>query len=291
MSRRAAEEARYRSYFYPDSAVLKNKFGIREQSALDVKEARAVTVAAVTRPKFKDFSLAEFQSVHRHLLGGVYEWAGEVRDYTTGRGAAPFARPEMIQGYFDSEVRKGLHKENYLRGMPPDQFAARSAHYVGEVNAVHPFIDGNGRVTRLLLQDLAEQAGYRLDMAALEREKGKWYEAAKLSFERADTSKLAPLIRQALTPLERGRPKDAERPPRAVAFEQRSQAEALKAHPELEGAYKTLSAATSFSRTLDNQADQVRFVADTRAAIQARLETGKLPPPPLMKERGQGRER
>jgi cell filamentation protein len=291
MSRGVEEEARYRSHHYPDSQVLRNKLGITDQADLDVKEARAVELASVTRPKFKDFSLAEFQAVHKHLLGSVYSWAGEVRDYTTGRGAAPFARPEMIEPYFDSAVRKGLQKENFLRGMSPDEFAARSAHYVSETNAVHPFIDGNGRVTRLLLQDLAEQAGYRLNMVAIERQKDEWHAAAKLSFERGDTSKLEPMIRQAMTPLEKDRVSAAERPARAIAFEQRTQADALKAHPELAGAYKTLTAATSFARSLGNKDDQARFVVETRASIQTTLETGKVPPPPPMRQRDQGRER
>jgi fido (protein-threonine AMPylation protein) len=43
------------------------------------------------------------------LFGVLYEWAGEERQYTTGRSGAPFAKPEFIQGWmrrqFDNLVR------------------------------------------------------------------------------------------------------------------------------------------------------------------------------------------
>jgi fido (protein-threonine AMPylation protein) len=76
-----------------------------------------------------------------------------------------------------------------------------------EINAVHPFIDGNGRTTRLFLQDLALQAGHQLDIARLQVNKGAWYEAMKEGFERGDTAKLKKEILNALANLE-----DAARP-------------------------------------------------------------------------------
>ena len=39
----------------------------------------------------------------------------------------------------------------------------RLAHYVGDVNALHPFRDGNGRAQRAFFAQLASDAGYRLD--------------------------------------------------------------------------------------------------------------------------------
>lgn len=48
-------------------------------------------------------------------------------------------------------------------GLARDRFVARLAHYLGDVNALHPFRDGNGRAQRAFFAQLAADAGYRLD--------------------------------------------------------------------------------------------------------------------------------
>lgn len=198
-ARSLAEQSRYESYLYPETSVLKNKFGIRDPVALDRAEAHAVFVKEVDRPPFKTFALKEMQAVHQHLLGDVYAWAGQVRDYTTGRDSASFARPEFIESYFGS-LQKELAAENFLRGTTKDKFAERSAYYASEINAVHPFIDGNGRTARTFIKDLAEQAGHQLSIKSIEANKGAWYEATVHSFRTGDTSKVQAVIRQSLEP-------------------------------------------------------------------------------------------
>jgi len=197
--RTAQEQAIYDSLVYPGSHVLRNKLGITDRAALDRAEAEAVALREPTRPHFKKFTLSEMRAVHKHLLGGIYDWAGKIRTYTTGRSPkGSFARPEYIESYFETAVLKPLQRENYLKGASRAQFAERSAHFANEINAVHPFIDGNGRTTRLFLQDLAAQAGYQLDIERLEANKGVWYEAMKEGFEQMDTARLRQEILNAL---------------------------------------------------------------------------------------------
>lgn len=43
----------------------------------------------------------------------------------------------------------------------PDDFAQRAAHYVNEINAAHPFVEGNGCTQRVWLRNLAERAVVR----------------------------------------------------------------------------------------------------------------------------------
>lgn len=57
-----------------------------------------------------------------------------------------------------------LAKERYLVGRDKAQFAERAAVYVNEMNAAHPFIDGNGRTQRFWLRMLAENAGFDLTL-------------------------------------------------------------------------------------------------------------------------------
>ena len=158
--RRASEQAIHDALVYHGTEIWRNKLDIREQAALDAAEAHIMAVRSLTRPIFKAFTLKEMQALHKHLLSDLYEWAGTLRQYTTGRSAASFARPEYIESYFASAVERPLQREGYLRELAKEDFAARAAHFVNEANAVHPFADGNGRVTRFFLADLAQQAGW-----------------------------------------------------------------------------------------------------------------------------------
>ncbi len=55
-----------------------------------------------------------------------------------------------------------LHDEDCLRGLRRDAFVGRLAHYLGEVNALHPFREGNGRAQRAFFRQLARDAGFTL---------------------------------------------------------------------------------------------------------------------------------
>jgi cell filamentation protein len=44
-----------------------------------------------------------------------------------------------------------------------EEFAAQAAHFLADLNAIHPFRDGNGRAQLTFLALLAEQAGHSLN--------------------------------------------------------------------------------------------------------------------------------
>jgi cell filamentation protein len=53
-----------------------------------------------------------------------------------------------------------LAKENHLAGLGADAFSERAAYYLGELNALHPFREGNGRAQREFISHLAHANGY-----------------------------------------------------------------------------------------------------------------------------------
>jgi cell filamentation protein, protein adenylyltransferase len=73
-----------------------------------------------------------------------------------------FCLPEHIESY-GAEIFGKLAEENRLRGLDRESFIDRLAHYLGDVNALHPFRDGNGRAQRAFFAQLASDVGYRLD--------------------------------------------------------------------------------------------------------------------------------
>jgi cell filamentation protein len=61
-----------------------------------------------------------------------------------------------------------LARQKHLRGLEPTTFAAKAAHILGELNAIHPFREGNGRAQMSFLVALATRAGHPLDQSRLE---------------------------------------------------------------------------------------------------------------------------
>jgi cell filamentation protein len=62
-----------------------------------------------------------------------------------------------------------LSQETLLADLTRNAFVARLAHYYGEINAVHPFREGNGRTQRAFFGQLARDAGWRIGWSELDR--------------------------------------------------------------------------------------------------------------------------
>ncbi len=67
---------------------------------------------------------------------------------------AVFCLPQYIASPAAIIFRE-LHDEDCLRGLSRDAFVGRLAYYLGEVNALHPFREGNGRAQRAFFAQLA----------------------------------------------------------------------------------------------------------------------------------------
>ena len=79
------------------------------------------------------------QQIHGYLFGGLYDFAGQIRTKTISKGDFTFCLAE----YLGRELQK-------IESMPEDTFDQIVAKYV-EMNVAHPFMEGNGRSTRIWL--------------------------------------------------------------------------------------------------------------------------------------------
>ena len=162
-------------YLYPGSAVLINKADIRDRDGL-IEFERVMTWQRASEPLPPvDVSYDGFRALHRHLFQDVYEWAGEPRIVDMSLAGTPFARAGFIEPAMERQFAQ-LQAEGCLRDLSREDFAARAAAHISEINAVHPFRDGNGRTQRLFLEALAEQAGHVFETERIERE--SWREAS-----------------------------------------------------------------------------------------------------------------
>ncbi|MFP3423205.1 Fic family protein, partial [Bacillus sp. SIMBA_161] len=76
--------------------------------------------------------------------------------------SSTFAHPKHLATQL-KQLFSELAEEEYLKGLRKDVFIQRLAHYLAELNALHPFREGNGRTVREFARQLALNAGYSLD--------------------------------------------------------------------------------------------------------------------------------
>ena len=152
-------------YTYPDSTVLRNKLNIRDSDILNkverrITEAKLVLLETNQIPK-GHFDLNHLQAMHKYLFGDIYEWAGEIRSAGfISKGKSIFCHSDFIVPYAQSLFNR-MHQENF-KSMSHEACAKRMAFYLSEVNAIHPFREGNGRTTRLFFESFAKANGWNL---------------------------------------------------------------------------------------------------------------------------------
>ena len=193
MSRYDADD----TYCYPGTDVLRNKAEITNAEDLDAYEGELSTLRSIEileNPVAGQFDFAHLKRIHLALFQDVYDWAGKIRTVDISRGNSRFANVRFIESAAN-DIFNNLARENWLKGLDADALSKRLAHYLSEINALHPFREGNGRVQRIFISQLSQSAGYQLDYSNLEQE--QIYQAMELAFN-GDESPLANLILERL---------------------------------------------------------------------------------------------
>jgi len=179
-------------YVYDGTQVLINRFSITDPTALRNLETdlTLITLADLDAQHLPgDYTLAHLQAFHRAIFECIYPWAGQIRTVAIGH-TAWFCLPQYIQVNAEA-IFTALAAESHLEDLPRDQFAQRAAWYLGEINALHPFRDGNGRAQRAFLAQLARDAGWPIDFTRMDPAEN--YAASKLAME-GDPTALARLL-------------------------------------------------------------------------------------------------
>ena len=150
--------AEHDAYSDPATGVLKNLLNIKEQSLLEKVESEFSSYQAfqlyINPLKDAPFDSNSLCSIHYRLFKDVFEWAGKYRTVDISKGGNRFAHVHYIQSSLDA-LFKQLKEENGLQGLDASLFSQRSAFYMAELNAIHPFREGNGRTQREFLNQLA----------------------------------------------------------------------------------------------------------------------------------------
>jgi cell filamentation protein len=148
-------------YCYPDSDVLINKLDIRDLEELHVFERKLTMLRLLElmdKPVSGKFDFKHLQAIHQYIFQDIYDWAGKVRTVDIAKGNM-FCNVKFIDSQAD-EIFTKLKAEKYLAGLDEETFVKRLAYYFSEINALHPFREGNGRSQREFIRSLALKNGY-----------------------------------------------------------------------------------------------------------------------------------
>jgi cell filamentation protein len=156
-------------YCYPGTSVLKNWLDLRDFDALEAFEHESVSAKAEETLPSGSFDPAHYRAIHHHLFQGVYDWAGKYRTVRIAKPGAMFCYPEHIEGQMEL-LFASLQSAPFTGSASATEFAQAAARFLGELNAIHPFRDGNGRTQLTFLFLLGEQAGHPLEMARVRAE-------------------------------------------------------------------------------------------------------------------------
>ena len=156
-------------YCYPDSSVLRNRFGIKDSEQLrtieaDISAARQSEL--IERAVTGRFTSNHLCQIHRHLLGDIYPFAGNFRHEDIAKGTTRFLAHNEIRPKL-KELLKQLHSEGLLCGLERDALIDRSAYYMAELNYIHPFREGNGRAIREFMRQLFLYNGFHVNWDAI----------------------------------------------------------------------------------------------------------------------------
>lgn len=148
--------------YQANSGILKNIPALDNQKDLEKFESRATTLRLFEVEEFISKNQIDFEmwkNIHKILFQDVYDWAGQIRNVQMSKGSTIFSHPQFIE----KEAGKIFYKlasENFLQNLTHKNFCQRLAHYHTELNALHPFREGNGRTLKLLLNEVARRNNF-----------------------------------------------------------------------------------------------------------------------------------
>lgn len=159
----------YRDYL--PNEVLKNNLGINETSLLNTAERDYSNLRfdeLLSSEEKPQFNVDYYLSVHQHIFQDVYPWAGKTRVMDTAKGDSLFVPHQFIV----RDLNKALIElEQNLKGSNSiNDFGESLGKFLGSVNNIHPFAEGNGRTQRLYISKVANKLDFQVNWEKISNE-------------------------------------------------------------------------------------------------------------------------
>jgi len=136
----------------------------KEKILLKVKEA-----SLRKNPIIGGYDYIHLKRIHKYLFEDIYTWAGQDR-YEMGnlkvfrKGNSEFTLSEKLP-IVSEQLFNALKEEHFFKNQSRDEIIDSLSSFYNGLNILHPFREGNGRTTRIYLEQLAKLAGYQLDLS------------------------------------------------------------------------------------------------------------------------------
>jgi cell filamentation protein len=160
-------------YCYQDSDVLINKFNIRDPELLSLVETDLTSQRLselIKNPVKGRFGIQHIINLHKYIFKDIYPFAGKIREEDISKGDTLFCKSEFIISNLENLMNK-LKNDKYLAGLKKNEFSQAASFYMSELNIIHPFREGNGRVIREFIRCLAKKNNYILNWSLTDSEK------------------------------------------------------------------------------------------------------------------------
>lgn len=190
-----------KTYCYPDTDTLINRLDIHSSSQLVEAETRIVSIRLYQLQKHPisgSFDLAHLCSIHKHIFQDLYLWAGKPRTVDIAKGNSLFCPAWNIYGYAD-DVFRDFYKDCINSSSSMEQFVRVFSEHYADLNALHPFREGNGRSQREFCRELCLNCGYLFDLTHTCRD--EMLQASIESLEIGENAKLETIFRKCIIPL------------------------------------------------------------------------------------------
>ena len=158
------------NYCYKGTDNLINKLNITNDKDLynAERELVAFRVSAFNDNPLKgNFDFQYLKNIHKYLFQDVYEWAGEIRNCNIAKQDL-FCLTEHIES-FGNDVFNKLKKEKYFINYDNEVTLDKLVELFADINALHPFREGNGRSQRVFIESLAKINGIYLDLTTISK--------------------------------------------------------------------------------------------------------------------------
>ena len=169
--------------------VLRNLQGVTDPEDMDIIEANALAEATDSILREFDqehqFTANDICHLHKIWLGKIYQWAGQYRQVNISKGDFTFAMAAQVLKLMEQFEQEQLRKYTPCLFEKNEEVVKAIAEVHTELVLIHPFREGNGRVSRLLATLMALQAGLPLlDFSTMNEQKEKYFAAVQAGLDR-----------------------------------------------------------------------------------------------------------
>ena len=158
-------------YCYKGTDILINKLNITNDEDLFNAERELVSLRTYElneKPLKGNFDFNYLKDIHKYLFQDVYRWAGDIRNCNIAKQDL-FCLSEHIESFGD-EIFNKLKKEKYFVYYDNKTTLNKLVELFADINALHPFREGNGRSQRVFIESLAKINGIYLDLTNVSKE-------------------------------------------------------------------------------------------------------------------------